>query len=295
MGLLQRAQGQAEKADGAPAPARRGFLDRAESLLAADRIELVCAERLQRISSGPGSVYTAMTVLKAYFPGIAELLLRKCGDSYELADTLGISESSCGDSSIGLDLGPVPEAGYYQFPADRLRIGSIPENADAYAFPIPDTPGDLIVFIDKKADVAALASIRRIVDKHRLKFGAAEGTKEKDAAMKIPAAETVRAVASEGIKTLGEAQMLIFSAGAASKELESTVAKANAKIGNAGRAFSLPGLLVVFLKASLDRELYAHQLMKVLDGNSGGLSLVGQGSAVDEEEALAIIGSRTLE
>ena len=269
MGLLQKARKNAPLPAERPEPPRRGFLERAESHRAVDGIEQLCADRLGRLDPGYDSSFAALTILKAYYPSIAEIVFVKADGKFLAQESVGVSENACTEESVRFPIltGPLPAEGFYSFPAAELGISCLPGEATAYAFPVstsservpPEGHSDdgYLVFVSNEAGFPASASIARIVKTFRHKF-----TKP-DLHQVLRSAVPVEAAIKNLLGAMGEAHLLVFrlqDGGTSSSESFAEIARG--RLGTLGTALSIgPNRVAVFLRAALDRELYAHQLL----------------------------------
>ena len=304
MGLLQKAGTRSKSPTGTPAMPRRGFLDKAESFRASDEIERMCIERLTRLATASGTPYTALTVLKAYFPAIAELILKKVDGAFQICDTVGITDASGCEKEVALPIlnSELPVEGYYPIPISDLWFESLSSDCRAFAFPVY---GDLsvigyLLFITKVTDYAVLSAIRRIVGACPKKFIIEkESIKRLASAKKADGGITADIAAENGIQALGESHVLICRLASSVVDVPQETLKqlAQSRLGNSGIAFTLTdNRLCIFLKSTLDRELYAHQFAKsirsALSLSAEDFSIIAQGQAAGKLEALAIINSQ---
>lgn len=302
MGLLSRAS------DATSRLSRReggsgSLLGKTAALSASNDFERSCIERLRRLEHGGGSAYAALTVLRAYFPAGAELIYRKKEAAFRVVETAGIEEKSCAPSRTelpALTSNPLPPEGYYTLPAAELGPDCVRQGSEAYAFPLPGAtayPLAFLVVVAKDEDAANLASIRRILDAcPKIFLGDPRVPALSGAPASGPTA-TEESAANDGMRSIGKAQIVVFRLGRHDARLVASMAElAQSRLGALGTSFALgPDRLTVFLKDSLDRELYSHLLLKTfrkdLSLEAGDLAVAAEGRAENPAEALAIIRS----
>lgn len=301
MGLLQKAT-KNEKSPGTVQEApHRGFLERADSIRASNEIEQLCIERITRLPTAAGTLYTALTILKAYFPITAEVLLKKRETEYQVLESVGFCDAGCTDAfSLDVFETPLLTYGYRVLPLSVLNSDTLTEENRVFAFPIPHLDGTIIgqlLIAAKDLDASMLSSIQRILAACSKKFLAANAmqTVQPKTAPRVSGVSPETA-AENGIQALGESHILVFrfSASVPDEAKETVRQNAPSRLGLSGVSFPVSNdLLVVFIKQTLDRELYAHQLSRSL-GNIRSLSaddfqLVSQGTAADTDQAIALI------
>ncbi|MFA6508032.1 MAG: hypothetical protein WCT14_18160 [Treponemataceae bacterium] len=305
MGLLQKAQKNDNTPTGTIEGSGRGFLEKAESLRASDEIVQLCIDRLKRLPSAPGTAYTALTVLKAYFPIIAEIILAYKAGEFRIQEAVGINDTEC-NNIVKLEAleTKLSTDGYYVFPVSALHIDSLTGETLTFAFPIQNEIGSTIgqlLIIAQNADHAMLSSVRKIVNTCPNKFILApEMITVKKNTLKTNLGISAEAASENGIQAIGESHILVFrfDASIADTERDTLGELARVRLGNSGVSFPVNNdLLVFFLKSKLDRELYANQLSKSLRNvfslSADTLPLISQGYAVDKAQAIAIIRAQT--
>lgn len=293
MGLLQKAQPSAPIPPGKARRPNRGFLEKAHALRADDNIEQLCLDRLKRLESGNDAPFAALTILKAYYPSVAEIVFLKKGDKFQAQDSVGVSENACSDESVRLPDFELPHdgEGYHSFPASELGLTCLPNGAKAFAFPVSLTESSVdgfLVFVTNGSEFPT-SSIGRIVKAYPHKFARLDFFR----ALELNTnAETAAKVIFEA---LGDAHILVFKlsdGGAWSSE--SLAELARSRLGSHGKAVAIgPSRVAVFLKSALDRELYANQLLnsfrKSLSAEGEKLKLERADYAADLETALSIL------
>jgi hypothetical protein len=299
MGLLKKAQLNTPpppKSEGSTRP-RRSFLDKAVSFRDAEDIEELCIDRLRKIAAGPEIAYAALTVLKAYYPSIAEIVYQKAGNAFRVQSTVGISGNSCVDGVKLPSLErPLPHEGYYSFSASELGLTCLPYGAKAFAFPVsPKGQDGYLVFITDGNDSPPVSSLLRIVNTFPMKFISA--AQMKPSGQPEPKAAT-GSKAMDAVNAFGSAHIAVLRLNTEKAPSNGSLAEqACVRLGAFGKAFPEgTDKIVVLLKPALDRELYIHQLLKSLRNAAslGAADLVVESEdfASDQETALAIINRK---
>ncbi len=295
MGLLQKARRNTTTLNQVSELPSQGFLERAKSFRTSNEIEQLCMDRLRRLEQG--APYAALTILKTYYPAIAGLVFKKTDGGYRMTASVGISEQACSEENIQFSV-KSPDSAHDEYsvlPAEDLRLTCLPLDAAAMAFPFDGIRSGYVVFVTDETPFASASSIARIVRSFPDKFVAEHGSINRSDGNDAAAAADRLMAAIDAFEKLGESHILQFKLkDSCAHALASLTDLARARLGVNGNAINLPpDRIVVLLKASLDRELYAHQLLKAFNGvfalKAGEVTLDRWGHAADRETVRSLL------
>ncbi len=301
MGLLQKARG-GDSDSGARPPAgggtpqsRRGFLERAESARETETIVRHCMDRLERLPVGGNSAYAALSIMKAYFPCTAELILAKKSDStFQVVDSVGLNESACEEISVSLpfDIAALENQEYRHIDASVLGIDCLVDDKKAFIFPLGPDSSRCFVVVDSDEDNVKFTSISRILKANARIFAA----KRCDDSNKQSNAEESASCDDNPARAAFAAfggSFIIFTLSESSNDSLQRSAREllRSRLGTRGGVWELGHkAIAVFLHPELDRELYAHQLLKSMKSGlslaNEVISIAAEGSAASAAEAV---------
>jgi hypothetical protein len=169
MGLLDRVRRGALQTD---APAEHGFLQRAAAVrqepAPVDSFSRSCVERIARLPPSGDSAGTALSILKAYYPFNAAIVLRAVGGEYRQTAGLGSVDAEShrripawavkSDGSVDASVFP-PAAAGWNWLTEAFNVGSSEYRLAVLAENGADWPADLAAILPLCADRLAATAM----------------------------------------------------------------------------------------------------------------------------------------